>query len=86
MIFLKILVFFIFIYYGFKFLARYLFPYLLKRQINRLNKIYNANNDTEFYNSQKFNEGDVSITKTKNTTKKKINTEEGEYIEYEEVK
>lgn len=86
MILLKIIFFFVAIYYLFKLLARYLFPYLLKRQIQKLNKIYNSNMESDFYDSQQNTDDEITITQKQNNSHKKINNKQGEYVEYEEIK
>ena len=78
------------IYYGFKFLARTVFPWILKRWINKkMGKFQNQGN-TQFQEQQqaqefsKEHEGEVKIqsrgSKTQSDTK-----DMGDFVDYEEV-
>lgn len=80
--FLKTVFIIIVIYYGFKFLARYLFPMLLDKGIkNMQNKMYEQQRETQ---RRQRSPGDVTIEyNNQNGTKKSANR--GEYVDFEEV-
>lgn len=85
---LKFLFFIIVIYFLFRFLGRYILPWLIKRYIKKSQqKFYKQNPEADpgFQKKQKKKEGDVNI---KTGKKKKHNQEKeelGEYVDYEEI-
>ena len=78
---LKTILILLIVYYGFKFLMRYIFPLFVKRTINkmedRLRKEYEAQ-------QPQAPEGEVSINKVPKKEQKAKNNQ-GEYIDYEEI-
>ena len=76
-------IFIIFIvYYGFKFLSRLLFPFLMKKLINKVeNNYYNQQNHTEDYDIEK---GNVKV-KFNKKNKTSHQPDEGEYVDFEEI-
>lgn len=78
------------IYYGFKFLARYVFPWILKRWLNKKMGQFQQQGQTQFNDQQKAqdfakeHEGEVKIQsrgeKTQSDTKNM-----GDFVDYEEV-
>lgn len=72
------------IYYGFKLLVRYVFPYFLKnyvqKEMNRNKKQYRDDS-----RQRTGKEGAVNIDYVPEK-KKKIAKNEGDYVDYEEVK
>ncbi len=71
------------VYYGLKLIGRYVFPWLLKRFINKQQeKFYNQ---TQSGNSRtERQEGEVKITGAPQRSSKKDDL--GEYVDYEEIK
>lgn len=85
MVIIRIILVAILIYYGLRLLGRLLLPMLLKNLMNTMeNKVFtNAHQeDTTTYKRPK---GEVTIDYAP-TKSKKIQKEEGEYIDYEEIK
>jgi hypothetical protein len=78
------------IYYGFKLLTRYVFPFLLKRWMNKKMGQFQNNAHSQFNEQEeaekfaKKHEGEVKI-KSK-TQKNKPDTDDiGDFVDYEEV-
>ena len=77
-------------YYGFKFLAKYVFPWILKRWINKKMGQFQNQGATQFQEQEKAqefakeHEGEVKIQsrgeKTQSETK-----DMGDFVDYEEV-
>lgn len=73
--------------YGLKFIGKYIIPLLLKRAVNKAqeraqNQQSNYQNTTE----PNVNVGETIIDKSSvDNSKKKINDDVGEYVDYEEV-
>ncbi len=76
---LRTLLIFACIYYGFKLIARFLLPYLLKRFINK-----QANNFGNNYNTNSRSEGEVNVKQAKSSNKNNKD-QLGDYIDYEDV-
>lgn len=75
MAFLRIILIFALLYFAAKLLGRLIFPPRTGR--------YNERDS--FNRGKQENEGDVTVENSK-TRNKKINKDEGDYIDYEEVK
>lgn len=75
MAFLRILLIFALFYFGIRLLGRILFP----------PRNSNYNNRDSFDGRSKKKEGEVTV-ENKDSSGKKINKDEGDYIDYEEVK
>ncbi len=82
--FLTTLLVIIAIWYLFKFIGRLLFPYLLDRFSKRMMNNFGFQNQDKIYEEEKEREGEVKIDYTKKT-KDKESTDEGEYVDFEEV-
>jgi len=78
MAFIKTILIIIIVVYVLKLIGRYVIPMLIKRQIN---KFQQENNQ---HNYQQKPEGEVTIEKDKTNTNK-FNSDEGEYVDYEEI-
>lgn len=86
----KTILIFALIYYGFKFLARTVFPWILKRWINKKMGQFQNQGQQQYQEQQKAqefskqHEGEVKIqsrgSKTKSETK-----DMGDFVDYEEV-
>jgi len=82
----RIILIFIIIYYAFRLIGRYLFPYLLKNQVEKMQK-KQKQTQQDFVNKQRSEEGKVTINhKTGEKGKNKDNPPDGEYVDYEEIK
>lgn len=77
------------VYYGFKLLTRYVFPFLLTRWVNKKMGQFQNQSQQQFRDAEqakqfaKEHEGEVKIKTTKKTTPSSSN--DGEYVDYEEV-
>ncbi|SMO61776.1 protein of unknown function [Saccharicrinis carchari] len=80
---LKTIFFILVFYYLFRFIARVIVPFLLGRQMNKMNNHYKR--EQSFKTQKKREEGKVTIQK-KHKSPKKVSPDVGEYIDYEEVK
>ena len=78
MAFLRTILIIIIVVYALKLIGRYVIPLLIKRQINKFQQENNRQN------YQQKPEGEVTVEKDK-TKDKKFNSDEGEYVDYEEV-
>lgn len=83
----RILLIFIIIYYLFRLVGRYLFPYLLKNQVEKMQKKQEQARK-DFENKQRSEEGKVTIdyNNTQKNKKGKNDNQSGEYVDYEEIK
>ena len=77
-------------YYGFKLLARYVFPFFLKRWMNKKMGQFQNQEDSQFNNQQqakdfvKDHEGEVKIKSTGKNSKPETG-DMGDFVDYEEV-
>ncbi len=78
-------------YYGFKLLAKYVFPFLLKRWVNKKMGQFQNQGQSQFNEEEKAkdfakeHEGEVKI-KTSRQERSKTETEGmGDYVDFEEV-
>lgn len=83
---LRVLIIIVLLYYLFKILVRYLFPYLVKTFLNRAQKQFYEQNphlDPEQKSNQK--EGEIKVNKKAGKSPEKGDSEFGEYVDYEEI-
>lgn len=83
---LKTIVIIIGVYYGLKLIGRYLFPYLLKRFINKQQEKFYGNqggNPFTNHNQHQQKEGEIEIKKNPNSQQSKKDI--GEYVDFEEI-
>ncbi len=81
------------IYYGFKLLSRYVFPFLLKRWLNKKIGQFQNQAGQQFNDAEqakqfaKEHEGEVKVkTANRNSkTKKSSGIDDGDYVDFEEV-
>jgi len=74
------------VYYGLKFLAKYLFPFLLKRFINKQQEKFYGQTGNQFNQNKSTDdsrEGEVKITSRPSHQNKTDDL--GEYVDYEEL-
>jgi len=82
-VFLRVLLLIIVIFYAFKLLGKLLFPYFISKKINNEeNRKRKAWDDFLF--RKKSEEGKVTVDYNGNKNKKRNN--DGEYVDYEEIK
>ena len=70
------------IYYGLKFIGKFLMPILFQKVVNNVEKKFNQQQGQQNHNDTK--EGETTIDK-KPTQQKESNNNVGEYVDYEEV-
>ncbi|OFX26705.1 MAG: hypothetical protein A2041_08850 [Bacteroidetes bacterium GWA2_31_9b] len=73
-----ILIFFLVLY-----ILRIVTQFIFKRYLKKIQKQFDQ--QQEFYKHQNSKEGDVIIEKTEQSTKK-VSKNDGEYVDYEEIK
>jgi len=78
MAFLRTILIIVFVVYVLKLIGRYVIPLLIKRQINKFQQENNKQN------YQQKPEGEVTVESNK-INDKKFNSDEGEYVDYEEI-
>ena len=85
----KFLLILIVIYYAFKLLVRYVFPFFVKSYLNKVQKQFFDQNPHLDPEEQKKKEGEVKVeSKPSNNDNKEKNTPDdfGDYIDFEEIK
>ena len=81
------------VYYGFKLLARYVFPFLLSRWVNKKMEQFQNQSQQQFRDAEqakqfaKEHEGEVKIKPNKKTTPSTINSSinSDDYVDFEEI-
>lgn len=76
------------VYYGFRFLARYVFPFFLKRYVNKKTQEFQNQFDRQNRKDKKYvkeHEGEVKIKSSKKNKSQKESDDIGDYVDYEEV-
>lgn len=89
---LRFLLIFVLIYYGFKLLARFVFPLLIKKYVEKKQEKFHEQYKQQhgFDEGQHGEEGEVRIKYKPENKKKKSKSKEdphddGEYVDYEEI-
>jgi hypothetical protein len=77
MVILRIILIALLIYYALKLIGRILLPWLFMKHVN---------NRTGYMNTGKDKQGDVTIQDLSKDKSKIINKDEGDYVDYEEIK
>jgi hypothetical protein len=74
------------VYYGLRFVFRFIFPLLLKHWMNRYTRQFDqfSRSDQGFHEPLR-KEGEVTITRKENKSSKGPGKDKGEYVDYEEV-
>jgi hypothetical protein len=80
--FLRTIAIIVLIYYGIKFLARLLAPFLIKKMADKMTSQFQNPYQKE---QETKAEGEVTVEKKPSKTSKFSDTE-GEYVDYEEIK
>ena len=78
------------VYYGFRFISRYVLPWLFKFIIGRLTKKFNQQQQSSHRTTRGFEEkkeGDVTVKYKKGSSSRqtKKDFDEGDYVEFEEI-
>jgi len=84
---LKTIFFLLTFYYLFKLIGRLVLPYLMKKGVERMQQ-QQQSATTNYQECARQQEGKVTVTRntSKKSTNDVVNDNEGEYVEYEEVK
>lgn len=72
------------IYYGFKLIARFVFPLFFKRMMKNVEKKFNEQQYRNTPEQNNVKEGETVIDKAPKT-QSKANEDTGEYVDYEEI-
>lgn len=81
----RIILIVLIIYYAFTFIIRYILPKLMKKYVNDFQKKFTEENMRSHDEMNGKKEGEVSI-KFVDKDKNKSHSDEGEYVDYEEIK
>ncbi len=83
--FIRTLLFIIFFYYLFKWISRYILPFLVKKGVEKMQKKQEQEFDRYREEAVKY-EGEVTIRKKGNAKNSSAtNDPEGEYVDFEEI-
>ena len=80
-----ILIIFI-VYYAFKFIMQFVLPTLLRKYVNDFQKQFTKENQHSQDEMNRKKEGEVSIKFVDKDKNKSQHTDDGEYVDYEEIK
>ncbi len=87
--FIRTIAIILLVYYGFKLLSRYVFPFLLKRWMEKKMGQFQNQSGQQFNSTDqakqfaKEHEGEVKVKTTKSSKSSTLN--DGEYVDFEEV-
>jgi uncharacterized ion transporter superfamily protein YfcC len=76
----------LFIYYAFSFLMRYILPLVMRKYVNDFQKQFTQENQRSQEEMNKKKEGEVSIKFVDKDKNKSQHPDDGEYVDYEEIK
>jgi len=83
--FLRTIAIIVLVYYAIKFIGRLLAPFLIKKMANKMSdKFQQGFQQANQHQESEKPEGDVTVEGKQN--KSKFSSQEGEYVDYEEVK
>ncbi|MBN2519893.1 MAG: DUF4834 family protein [Bacteroidales bacterium] len=82
---IRIIFFFIIFYYLFKLIGRYILPWLIKKFFNRMTQ-QQSNVYQRTKQEYKKKEGEVTVHYNTDKNKKRRSDNEGDYVDYEEIK
>jgi len=74
------------IYYAFSFIMRYLVPMLMRKYVNDFQKQFTQQNQRAQDEMNKKKEGEISIKFVDKDKNKSQHPDDGEYVDYEEIK
>lgn len=80
---IKTIAIIIIVYYGFKFIGRYVLPLFVKRMVDNVEKKYKEQQQNQ-YQDEKAKVGETVIDK-KPSNMKESKKDEGDYVDYEEL-
>jgi len=76
----------LFIYYAFSFLMRHILPLVMRKYVNDFQKQFTQENERSQEEMNKKKEGEVSIKFVDKDKNKSQHPDDGEYVDYEEIK
>ena len=74
------------IYYAFSFLIRYIMPVIMRKYVNDFQKKFSEENMRAQDEMNRKKEGEVSIKFVDKDKNKSQHSDDGEYVDYEEIK
>jgi hypothetical protein len=83
---LRLILIVLFIYYAFSFLMRYVLPLLMRKYVNDFQKQFTNENKREQEEMNTKKEGEVSIKFVDKDKNNSQHPDNGEYVDYEEIK
>jgi hypothetical protein len=83
---LVIILIILIIYYVFSFLMRYILPRVMRKYVNDFQKQFTEENIRSQEEMNKKKEGEVSIKFVEKDKKNSQHPDDGEYVDYEEIK
>lgn len=81
--FIKALLIILAVYYLFKWMVRLVLPHVVKQQMDKFQDQFNQQN-ADFQQQRRRKEGSVTVEKVKHDPSK--SKDEGDYVDYEEIK
>ncbi|MBN2747502.1 MAG: DUF4834 family protein [Bacteroidales bacterium] len=84
--FLRVLFILIIVYYVFKLLVRYVFPFFVKRYLSNFQKKFYESNPHLDPNQTTSKDGEVKVKRKTSDDRKGKPDNFGEYVDYEEIK
>lgn len=83
---LRLILIVLFIYYAFSFLMRYVLPLLMRKYVSDFQKQFTQENQRSNDEMNRKKEGEVSIKFVDKDKNKSQHPDDGEYVDYEEIK
>ena len=82
----RLLLIVLIIYYAFTFLMRYVVPSMMRKYVNDFQNQFNKENQKSQEEMNRKKEGEVSIKFVDKDKNKSQHPDDGEYVDYEEIK
>jgi hypothetical protein len=82
----RLLLIVLFVYYAFSLIMRYIMPMLMRKYLDNFQKQFTAEHHRSQEETNKNKEGEISIKFVEKDKNKKQNPDDGEYVDYEEIK
>jgi hypothetical protein len=76
----------LFVYYAFSLIMRYIMPMLMRKYVNDFQKQFTAEHQRSQEEIKKKKEGEISIKFVEKDKSKSKGPDDGEYVDYEEIK
>lgn len=82
----RIILIVLFVYYAFSLIMRYIVPLLMRKYVNDFQKQFSQQNQYQQEEVKEKKEGEVSIKFVQKDKNKNQHPDDGEYVDYEEIK